>query len=317
MADTLTDTHIIDTLATDYIGIHSPSHGIIQRIFAEISRKLPDLTSGDPNKPEDSYAACGPLFMSKIYRQPARNGLALSISGSAAARYTDIIAEYDDVVKLSRIDLQVTISESKAPDIEDLYSILSNPQQFPWRQTGKTPECTLINNTRGGKTLYIGKRTGQLMTRIYIKPIDGVKTVRWELEIKSRMARALQEQGILWDRNVAATTARAVIAGYPDGVQQLLAPFAECIEQGTGEVYRQPKLGRDEATLEWFAGTVVPALKKACAGKLREEVLGVFEAYGFDIRHINEYNRIRERRAEVSAENLSYPDKGQERTTTR
>jgi DNA relaxase NicK len=200
---------------------------------------------------------------------------------------------------LSRIDLQVTVPLETEVDLSSIYRVLSDPNKFPWKQTGIAPLVQYFQNTEGGETVYIGKRTSDLLTRIYRKRIEGTDCLRWELEIKGRLARGLQEQNVLADQHVRATFARAVLAGYPDAVQNSLQMFADHIDEPTGEVCRKRAEATDEATLMWFRRTVVPALKRAMSGKLRNDVLDLLREENYYLASYAEYDRMvkeRERR---------------------
>jgi hypothetical protein len=155
------------------------------------------------------------------------------------------------------------------------------------------------------------------MTRIYRKTVEGIECLRWELEIKGRLARGLQEQDVLGDPHVRATFARAVLAGYPDALQHSLAMFADHIEQPTGELVRRRAEAEDAATLAWFRNTVVPALKKAMRGRLREDVVQLLREQNWALTKADELDRIelRRKRDEAAAERM-YKN-SQERTTTR
>jgi hypothetical protein len=132
---------------------------------------------------------------------------------------------------------------------------------------------THLVNTQGGETLYVGKRSSDMMQRFYLKEIEGYPFLRWEMEVKGRLARSLAREGILHDRDMRATLARSVIAGMPDMVQHYMGPFAELLPQGTGELKRSGYEASDEATLRWLRDTAIPALKRAMQGRYQDEVI--------------------------------------------
>jgi len=290
MTDVYTEKMLLETLAIDYLTMTTRHVDIVQSLYREMIRELKDVSTGDPNHLPEKVCSCGPFYASSLPRQPARNGCQLRIAGLSAAQWAPVVAEYIDRINVSRLDLQVTLPMHSAPDLDELYGVLSSPDKFPWKQPGKPPQTTLISNTLGGKTLYIGKRTSDLMTRLYHKTTPNGKYMRWELEIKGRLARSLANQGILTDRSQQATFARAVLAGYPDGVSQQLLPFGEAVGAPTGEISRTGAPTSEEATLQWFTRTVIPALKNAMRGSLREEVLRLMWAHGVDVRWLNGYN---------------------------
>jgi hypothetical protein len=93
--------------------------------------------------------------------------------------------------------------------------------------------------------------------------------------------------------------------------------FADHIEQPTGELVRRRAEAEDAATLAWFRNTVVPALKKAMRGRLREDVVQLLREQNWALTKADELDRIelRRKRDEAAAERM-YKN-SQERTTTR
>jgi hypothetical protein len=207
----------------------------------------------------------------------------LQVPGMLAEQAALLLDDVRGVLHVSRFDLQVTIPIEGAPHPKDLYSVLSKPEEYPWQQPGRPPRVTLLTNSEGGETIYIGSRTSDIMQRIYIKHMEGRQYVRYEIECKGRLARALDEQGILLDKDVQATFARSVLAGMPGEAQQLTMPFRSKIGQGQGTLVRSGYKASEEATMQWYATTVIPSLKRAMEGRFRDEVIAVFEAHGIAI----------------------------------
>jgi hypothetical protein len=293
------DEVILGTLAIDYLTLVTPDIARATRQFKLMTYGLEENVIGDYNDPRYVNARCGPYRIGTIPRQKASNGRVLNVHGATANYKALALAEMIPPGHLSRIDLQVTVPLDTEVDLGSIYRVLSDPDKFPWKQTGIAPLVQYFQNTEGGETVYIGKRTSDLLTRIYRKRIEGIDCLRWELEIKGRLARGLQEQNVLADKHVRATFARAVLAGYPDAVQTSLQMFADHIDQPTGEVCRKRAEATDEATLMWFRRTVVPALKKAMSGKLRNEVLDLLREENYYLASYAEYDRMlkeRERR---------------------
>jgi hypothetical protein len=193
----------------------------------------------------------------------------LQVPGMLAEQAALLLDDVRGVLHVSRFDLQVTIPIEGAPHPKDLYSVLSKPEEYPWQQPGRPPRVTLLTNSEGGETIYIGSRTSDIMQRIYIKHMEGRHYVRYE--------------GILLDKDVQATFARSVLAGMPGEAQQLTMPFRSKIGQGQGTLVRSGYKASEEATMQWYATTVIPSLKRAMEGRFRDEVIAVFEAHGIAI----------------------------------
>jgi hypothetical protein len=317
MSDAGIGETMLGTLAIDYLNVVTPSIQAAEHVFKAISYGVPEPIIGNMSSIDYVSARCGPFRLSTIPRQKGQNGRMVSAHGAPAHYHAGHLGGLLDQGHISRIDLQVTVPLDGPIDLAAIFEILSNPNKYPWKQSGKPPYCQFFTNTDGGETLYIGKRTSDLMTRIYRKTVEGIECLRWELEIKGRLARGLQEQDVLGDPHVRATFARAVLAGYPDALQHSLAMFADHIEQPTGELVRRRAEAEDAATLAWFRNTVVPALKKAMRGRLREDVVQLLREQNWALTKADELDRIelRRKRDEAAAERM-YKN-SQERTTTR
>jgi hypothetical protein len=293
---------VIGALAIDYLNVVTPSIQAAEHVFHAVTYRNEEPIIGSLYGNKYISATCGPFRLATIPRQKADNGRMVSVSGASAHYYAGDLAGLLDKGHISRIDLQVTVPLNTPVNLDAIYEILSTPSRYPWKQTGKAPYCQFFTNTDGGETIYIGKRTSDLMTRIYRKTIEGIECLRWELEIKGRLARGLQEQNVIDDPNVRATFARAVLAGYPDALQHQLAMFSERIDEPTGELIRHRAETSDEATLQWFRTTVVPALKKAMRGKLREEVLELLREQDYYLTSYEEYDRLMKEREKKQRE---------------
>jgi hypothetical protein len=267
-------------LRLDYLTLVSRSVGELTRIFLKLTEGSRDAATGLVSDPRDKAWTCEGIYLGKIARQSREAGAMLQVPGMMAEQAVMLMDDPTGKLHVSRFDLQVTIPIENAPHPKDLYSVLSNPKEYPWQQPGKPPRVTLLTNSEGGETIYIGARTSDVMQRIYIKEMEGRHFVRYEIECKGRLARALDEQGILADRDVQATFARSVLAGMPDGAQQLTMPFKAKIGQGNGTMVRSGYKATEEATIEWYVKTVIPSLRRSMEGRFKDEVIGVFEAHG-------------------------------------
>jgi hypothetical protein len=270
-------------LKLDYITLVSSELGELTRIFLKLTEGSRDAARAYTSDPRDSAWSCEGIYLGKMPRQPRHAGAMLQVPGAMAEKAALLLDDARGVLHVSRFDLQVTIPIENAPHPKDLYSVLSKPEEYPWQQPGKPPRVTLLTNSEGGETIYIGSRTSDIMQRVYIKELEGRHYVRYEIECKGRLARALDEQGILLDKDVQATFARSVLAGMPGEAQQLTMPFRDKIGEGKGQLVRSGYRASEEATMQWYATTVIPSLKRAMEGRFKDEVIAVFESHGIAI----------------------------------
>jgi hypothetical protein len=273
MTGTLMDNTLVETLCLDYITLVSERLATIQWLFRKVTDALEEPFRGNIGAMGRSYVSVGGIMAGPAPRSKAETKWVIQVPGLSAETAAYHAPATDEVVHCSRFDLQCTIPVNDAPDIHSLYRILSQPEVYPWNQRGKTPVVTHITNTQGGETLYIGKRSSDMMQRFYLKTIEGFPYLRWEMEVKGRLARSLAREGILHDRDMRATLARSVIAGMPDKIQHYMEPFYELLPQGTGELKRSGYEASDEATLRWLRETAIPALKRAMQGRYQDEVI--------------------------------------------
>jgi hypothetical protein len=295
-----TDT-LLGKLAIDYVTLVHPKVSEAVQLYRMLTYGLEQPWRGDPHSRTSPYSDCGPFRIGPIPRQKAAKGRIVSVHGAAAHDNAHILQEVIPPAHVSRIDLQVTIPLDWDCDMEGMYHILSNPDQFPWQQQGKTPYVQLIRNNEGGETLYIGKRTSDLLTRIYRKRVIGVECLRWELELKGRLARGLVERGGLTDHDARVTVARAVLAGYPVAMQHALDGFSAMLSGGDERAKRFRAEQGEDGTLAWWANTVVPALRKAMKGRLRDDIMGLLRAEGYELTNHGDYCNMKLRAAQNSA----------------
>lgn len=100
----------------------------------------------------------------------------IQMSGGLAQQQYELWRNYPDVFYCTRLDIQVTIEEPKEHDARKLYRSL--------QRKGKS-----IVESPGTATVYLGVRTSDIFTRIYEKPIDNVRYLRCEFELKGQYSR--------------------------------------------------------------------------------------------------------------------------------
>jgi hypothetical protein len=275
MENSLRGYTMINELALDYITLVSAQVGRIQRLWHMLTKESEETATGTLKDIQNTSVSCGGVLAGPAPRHKPNTKWVLQVPGllaETAAQYVDI---EEDTLWCSRFDLQVTIPVQESIDITSMYRVLTNSEKYPWRQTGRKPEVTRYENSHGGETLYIGKRSSNVMTRMYKKDVDGLNCMRWEIEIKGPLAREMCDKGILRDKGMQATLCRSIISGYPGKAEQYMMPFTELMDEGNGELKRSGYEASDARTLDWLANTALPALRRAMAGRFRAEVLNL------------------------------------------
>lgn len=275
MENTLRGYTMINELALDYITLVSTQVGRIQRIYYLLTKDSEEPHTGDLKDIQRTSISCGGVMAGPAPRHKPNTKWVLQVPGLLAETAAQHVNIEEDELWCSRFDLQVTIPVGESIDITSMYRLLSDSERYPWRQTGKKPEVTRFENSHGGETLYIGKRTSNVMTRMYKKDVEGLSCMRWEIEIKGPLAREMADRGILRDRDMQATLCRSIISGYPGKAEKYMLPFTELMADGQGELRRSGYEASDARTLEWLASTAFPALRRAMSGRFRAEVLNL------------------------------------------
>lgn len=127
---------------------------------------------------------CGHLFWGK-----RTDGAMMRLTSGAAQEFGWLFSP--EACHVTRIDLQVTAELEYA-----LPAFLPKAYEHVRARpvaNGRPPVYTLLQNTLGGSTLYIGSRSSMRYGRVYDKgQEDGTavpgKRIRWELEVKDVLA---------------------------------------------------------------------------------------------------------------------------------
>jgi hypothetical protein len=271
---------MVNELELDYLTLISTDVAELTKMFLDLTQSRSDVSRAYTSDPREQAWSCEGVYLARIPRQRKEAGVMLQVPGMLATRAAGMRDAICSKTRVSRLDLQVTVPVEEIAPMEDLYSILSKPDEYPWQQPGKPPRVTMLKNSDGGQTIYVGARTSDVMQRIYIKFIDGRHYVRYEIEVKGRVARHMDEEGILLDKHMQATLARSVLAGLPSEARQMTMGFEQKIGREDGRLVRSGFKASEEATLDWYATTVIPSLKRAMTGELRQEVMAIFKANG-------------------------------------
>lgn len=165
-----------------------------------------------------------------------------------------------DAAHCTRIDLQVTCSlnEPHPLMLRKTYEQAKNASPL----NGRPAKYTLIEDTEGGSTLYVGSRSSMRFGRVYDKgreqnSEEKGKLYRWELEIK----------------DVLADQCVAMLAGSEDSQRQIMAIVGDFFTtRGVPVAFRVPRMEEsfsiprirqeDAGSIKWFNGPVATAVAR-------------------------------------------------------
>jgi hypothetical protein len=120
-----------------------------------------------------------------------KDGDIVVASGATANRYWRLFHKYS--TNVSRLDLQVT-TQLQRPYGDMVWNYYADIKTADLRL------ATIIENTRGGQTLYIGSRKSDQFGRVYDKGIESGLTVtpgllwRYEVEYKGQRAKQMSNK---------------------------------------------------------------------------------------------------------------------------
>jgi len=161
----------------------------------------------------------------------------------------------------SRCDLCVTGLDPTCQysPVEDYWSVVAPPTSRPQN----APVCSVILNTQGGQTFYIGKRSAAFYTRVYNKHVESEGEYpegswRFELELK-RHASEFEHQyvktGLVERRQPADLVATELVRN------GLRAPWPN--DAPIDRAKMPPRRREVERTLTWLADQVAPSVEYA------------------------------------------------------
>lgn len=228
------------------------------------------------NLPVRSWKWCGYSgWLAEGFRVGSRaDSDVVMISGPTAARYWKDFAGMGENV--TRLDLAVTLELDKPDDLvlinywdecEELKSRLGKPKY----------RFTLLYNSEGGQTLYVGQRSSSQMGRIYDKGVEAgngaIPGAIWRYEVELKKPRALPICRQLYEMRDADDVGR-IIANYvhkwfADHRVKAHFPVGENVLITDVEVVATS----DEARLRWLSTQVRPScVGLADRGKLEDVV---------------------------------------------
>jgi hypothetical protein len=276
------DKTLLDTLCLDYITLTSYDTQLLEAHARYIVSRIPEHMPIAKNRMQYAGLNCDGVFYG-VGRQHQGLHAILQVPGYRSSRAARAAQLQPEGVRCSRFDLQITIPNISVPNIETLFNTLNSTDTTEWNHTGPRPKLQHIRNSDGYDTLYIGTRTSELFRRIYVKPIEGENFVRFEVEVKGNLARALWERGDVSDWEAQADLFRHQFNALPGEIQRLLQPFMERVGAGSGEFIPVHRCTDEEKAVEWFGSGVIPALNKARERGYFHEVCATMAAEGYNL----------------------------------
>lgn len=191
------------------------------------------------------------------------------LSGPAAAAYWyrfGILAS-----NCSRLDLAVTVETGRC------YAALLRHYYDEWRRIEgpRNKTVTLLNNSDGGKTLYVGSRASREFGRVYDKgaevgdPLKMHRLWRYEVELKEQASRvALAALVSAYQQNDFPQVIQPTVYQWFD--KRSIPPIFE--KRGEAlTLEMEANVTNDEVSLHWISTQVRPTVKRLRdKGKLDE-----------------------------------------------
>lgn len=197
--------------------------------------------------------SCGHVFYGK-----RKDGALVRLSSALAEQVGPLFSP--DACHATRIDLQVTVELATAAPylLERLYEAAAEGP----KKVGRAVGYTLIKNSDGSRTLYVGSRNSARYGRIYDKGMEQAlgepgKILRFELEVKDDMA----------DQAVAMVYGdhepdRVIMWLLQDFFEQRNVPVLWNTPQ-VAEGFKAPRITVDDASsLRWVSGPVAKTVAR-------------------------------------------------------
>lgn len=197
--------------------------------------------------------SCGHIFFGKRH-----DGALLRLSSALAEEVGMLFSP--DAVHCTRIDLQVTVELATAqPEmLERLYDAATSGL----RKVGRPVEYSLIKNSNGARTLYVGRRSSARYGRVYDKGMESGqgepgKLIRFELEVKDDMAD--QAVAMIYRSGEQDTVILRLLQDFFEERGIPVLWNAAQMEVG----FRAPRLTVDDSqSLRWLAGPVAKTVAR-------------------------------------------------------
>jgi hypothetical protein len=285
------DKTLLDTLCLDYVTLTSYDTQILEGLARYMVSRVPEHMPVAKNRMQYAGLTCDGIFFG-IGKQHNGMHAILQVPGFRSVVAAAMARVDTSVVRCSRFDLQMTVDHALIPSTELLFEYLNEADAKDWHQTGPKPKLQHIRNGDGYNTLYIGTRSSDIFRRIYVKPIGDKDYVRFEVEYKGNLARALFERGDVGNLTAHAALFRHQFFALPSTIQRFLQPFMDRVGQGSGEFVPVHRGTDEEKAVEWFASGVAPALDKARQRGYFDRVCAILAGRGYDVSVRDEQTRL-------------------------
>lgn len=195
------------------------------------------------------------------YGVSEHGGIAI-LSGAQAATLWPLIAPSRS--RCTRIDLAVTLSLSE-PRIglaTDYYtSLLEQGERY----------STVVHNTRGGQTCYVGSRSSEQFGRVYDKGAEQGKKAgyhwRYEVEIKKPRSESVVTT-LLGEQHPLPWILAYVYKWFAArGIQPLFESTNKC-----SAIEILSRISTADTTLQWLSTSVAPSVQRLISNGKREQV---------------------------------------------
>jgi hypothetical protein len=218
-----------------------------------------------------------------ISTQNKREHFMIRASGDRADELCAAVAESENCSpRCTRIDLQVTIP---LPKNYSAYKLADALRKSEWK--GREREITLIESGDGLDTVYIGHRTSEDYTRIYVKEAIS-RYLRYEVEFKGDKA--------------AQVFTRVCLGGRAAIGSVLLSQFAKMPVTGTvgqtclGEFLKDfdyrplravERVTDPSSTMRWMEDSVSPAIYRMLNDSENSDRMGqmIMEWFEYAVEH--------------------------------
>jgi hypothetical protein len=282
LSEMIEERTLLDTLCLDYLTLTSYDTQLLEAHARYIVSRIPYHQPVSKNRMQYAGMVCDGVFYG-VGKQNNRLHAILQVPGYRSWNAALAAQLEPEGVRCSRFDLQITIDAALVPHMDLVFQALNDTTGEQWNQPGPRPHLLHMRSSDGYDTIYVGKRTSEMFRRIYKKHIDGGDYVRFEVEYKGNLARALWERGDVSDREAQADLFRHQFYALPGEVQRLLQPFVERVGQGSGEFVPVHRRTDEEAAINWFANGVIPALNKARERGYFHKVCATMSANGYGL----------------------------------
>ena len=197
--------------------------------------------------------SCGHAFLGK-----RTDGAMVRLTSSAAQTYGHLFSP--EACHVTRIDLQVTV-QFDYPAQNFLKRAYDHARVQPVKN-GRPPVYSLLENSLGGSTIYVGSRSSMRYGRIYDKGEESGtelpgRMFRWELEIKDQLAdQAVQMLAY------SANPERQLLALVGSFFDERALPVTWSIPRDE-ERFSLPRILPDDAgSLKWLNGPVATVVAR-------------------------------------------------------